>query len=44
MTLGEDQFENLIVRSIHGELDDEQSLQLNREMIRDPRLRQLLAA
>ncbi len=41
MTPGDDQFENLIVRSIHGELDDEQSLQLNREMIRDPRLREM---
>lgn len=41
MTRGDDQFERLIVRSIHGELDDEQALQLNREMIRDPRLREM---
>ncbi|MCC7292798.1 MAG: hypothetical protein IT449_12125 [Phycisphaerales bacterium] len=41
MTRSDDPFENLTVRSIHGELDDEQALQLNREMIRNPRLREM---
>lgn len=41
MTHANENIEALIIRSVHGELDDEESLSLNRELLRRPELRDL---
>ncbi len=42
MTPNGEQLERLVVRKIHGELTDDESLELDRAMIRDPQVRELL--